>query len=149
MREVSCAPTANLMSSMIRASDDAKTESTGQDSMKTSQASSLRANLTDDEIWGNLFIYNLAGHETTASTLAYAIALLACHPEWQEWLQPELSEVFGVGEADEDQYDETFPRMKRCHAILVRNSGCRLKFGTYVSCLDDYLVDLTLTAVCS
>jgi len=76
-------PTANLMSSIIRASDDAKTESTDQDAMKTNQAPSLRANLTVDEIWGNLFIYNLAGHDTTASTLAYAIALLACHPEWQ------------------------------------------------------------------
>lgn len=114
------ASTANLMSSIIRASDDAERESAGQDTVKTHHASSLRASLTDNEIWGNLFIYNVAGHETTAGTLAYAIALLACHPEWQEWLKPELSEVFGDREVNEDQYHDAFPRLKRCHTIMVR-----------------------------
>ena len=36
-----------------------------------------RNSLTDEEIFGNLFIYNLAGHETTAKTLAYAVALMS------------------------------------------------------------------------
>lgn len=116
------ASTANLMSSIIRASDDAATESTAKASVDARQASSLRANLTDSEIWGNLFIYNVAGHETTAGTLAYAIGLLACHPEWQDWLQPELRQVFGNEPVNEDQYHDAFPQLKRCHAIMVSPS---------------------------
>jgi len=59
--------TNNLMSSLVRASDQAKENA-----------------LTGDEIFGNTFFYNLAGHATTANTLAYAISLLAAFPEYQD-----------------------------------------------------------------
>lgn len=55
---------SNLLSSLIRASDEAKGANA----------------LTDDEILGNTFIFMFAGHETTAHTLSYAITLLAVHP---------------------------------------------------------------------
>lgn len=113
------APTANLMSSIIRASDDAQREAVSQQAGKENQAATFRTGLSDSEIWGNMFIYNVAGHETTAGTLTYAIGLLACHPEWQEWLRPELKEVFGTEEVGEDQYHGAFARLKRCHAIMV------------------------------
>ncbi|KAK5051955.1 hypothetical protein LTR84_002759 [Exophiala bonariae] len=113
------ASTANLMSSIIRASDDAAREfAAAKATVDASKAPSLRASLTDSEIWGNLFIYNVAGHETTAGALAYAIGLLACHPEWQDWLQPELNQVFGNGSVNKDQYHDAFQQLKRCHAIM-------------------------------
>ncbi|KIM26275.1 hypothetical protein M408DRAFT_194729 [Serendipita vermifera MAFF 305830] len=42
--------------------------------------------LTDDEVIGNIFIFLIAGHETTAHTLAFAAALLALYPDVQEKL---------------------------------------------------------------
>ncbi|MCJ1439481.1 hypothetical protein MMC27_008875 [Xylographa pallens] len=104
------AKSANLMSSIIRASEEA-----GEQVGKEEKA---RSTLTDEEIWGNLFIYNVAGHETTAMTLAYAIGILACNPTWQDWVKEELDNVFGSGEIKESQYQETYPLLKRCLAIL-------------------------------
>jgi cytochrome P450 len=104
---------ANLMASLIRASEEARQEGSNGDAGSVS--------LTDDEIWGNLFVYNVAGRETTASTLAYAIALLACYPQWQNWLREELDHAFQNSEVDEIQYQEVYPRLRRCLAIMV---GC-------------------------
>ncbi|KAF8637853.1 hypothetical protein AX17_002479 [Amanita inopinata Kibby_2008] len=40
--------------------------------------------LKDDELISNTFLFLLAGHETTAHSLCFAIGLLAIHPEVQE-----------------------------------------------------------------
>ncbi|KUJ12892.1 cytochrome P450, family 5, subfamily A [Mollisia scopiformis] len=94
----------NLMSVLVRASE---AEAGG------------RNGLTNEEIYGNLFIYNLAGHDTTAHTLAYAITLMAAHPNLQTWIREELDFVFGGEDAvgDED-YEKAFPRLKRCLALM-------------------------------
>ncbi|PVF97230.1 cytochrome P450 [Serendipita vermifera] len=42
--------------------------------------------LTDQEVIGNIFIFLIAGHETTAHSLAFAMGLLAMYPEVQEKL---------------------------------------------------------------
>lgn len=42
--------------------------------------------LTNEELTGNIFIFLIAGHETTAHTLAFAAALLALYPDIQEKL---------------------------------------------------------------
>jgi hypothetical protein len=97
----------NLMSVLLRASDVEK-EGKG------------RSGLSDEEIYGNLFVYNLAGHDTTANTLAYAITLLATDPKWQEWVGEEITAVFGGKENVEDlEYTEAFPKLKRCMALMV------------------------------
>ena len=93
--------TGNLMSSLIHASDQAKENA-----------------LTDHEIYGNTFIYNVAGHETTAHTLAYGINLLAAFPHYQNWLHEELLRVIGDKDPASLDYDETFPKLKRCLAIM-------------------------------
>ena len=43
-----------------------------------------------DEILGNIFVFNFAGHDTTAISLAYAVLLLVAHPEIQDWIADEL-----------------------------------------------------------
>lgn len=98
----------NLMSVLVRASESSKEDGKG------------RNGLTDDEIFGNLFIYNLAGHETTANTLAFAISLLASNIKWQNWVGEEIDTVFGSRDKVEAwEYEEAFPRLKRCLALMV------------------------------
>jgi cytochrome P450 len=98
----------NLMSVLIRASEASKEDG------------KARSGLTDQEIYGNLFIYNLAGHETTANTLAYAVALLSTDTKRQEWLSEEVKTVFGSEDAVEDwEYEKAFPCLKRAMAVML------------------------------
>ena len=103
--------TDNLMSALVRASEEAKAANAVGGSNK---------GLSDDEIFGNIFMYNLAGHDTTANALAYAIVLLAAFPERQEWLAEEVNSVLGDQDTNETwDYESAFPKLKRCLATLV------------------------------
>lgn len=96
----------NLISALIHTSDQAKAEGIH---------STVR--LTDDEIKGNIFMFNFAGHDTTANTLAYAFALLAVHPDIQDWVTEEVDEV--LSKEGTRKYEQVFPRLKRVMAIMV------------------------------
>lgn len=54
-----------------------------------------RDGLTKREIMDELFIFFLAGHETTALTLTYCIHLLTANPEWQQKVIDEVDAVTG------------------------------------------------------
>ncbi|KAH7418492.1 cytochrome P450, family 5, subfamily A [Cadophora sp. MPI-SDFR-AT-0126] len=96
----------NLMSVLIHASES---ENRGDE----------RGGLTKEEITGNLFIYNLAGHDTTANTVGYAIYLMASDPQWQAWIREELDFVFGkTSKVNHDDYENAFPKLKRCLAVM-------------------------------
>ncbi len=47
----------------------------------------------------NVFIFALAGHETSAHSLAFAFAYLALYPRTQQWLREEVMEVMPDGHA--------------------------------------------------
>ncbi|KAF8801162.1 cytochrome P450 [Phlegmacium glaucopus] len=49
--------------------------------------------LTESEIISNIYIFLLAGHETTANTLCFAFALLALYPDEQEKLFEHINSV--------------------------------------------------------
>ena len=101
----------NLLSALIRASDEAK---------QTDGGRNANLGLSDEEIYGNVFIYNLAGHETTANTVATSVVLLAAYPECQKWLAEEINSVLNDKTAPlEQKYDTVFPRLNRCLAIMV------------------------------
>lgn len=90
----------NLMSALVHAQDaDSETKN----------------KLAEDEIYGNIFAFNLAGHETTANTVAAAIVLLTAFPKYQQWLAEEIDEVNPCLNG----YDTSFPRLKRCLAVMV------------------------------
>lgn len=93
----------NLMTSLVRAS---------QDEAKTSDG------LTEREIYGNMFAFNFAGHDTTAHTFTFALYFLAAHPEVQDWLSEEIRAVLGDRPASEYDYRADFPRLKRCLAVM-------------------------------
>ncbi|WQF83646.1 Putative cytochrome P450 [Colletotrichum destructivum] len=97
---------------------------------KTAAATANKTYLTEDEIAGNLFIFTAAGFDTTANTLAYAVTLLAAHPEWQAWIRAEIDAVLGPpGPQDDDDDDDgkgelpdyatAFPKLTRCLAVMV------------------------------
>lgn len=67
----------------------------------------------------NIFAYNLAGHETTANTVAYALVLLAAHPQYQDWVREEIMQVQDTLAGD---YNSIFPRLQRCLAVMVSQS---------------------------
>lgn len=93
----------NLLSEMIRASE----------------GSIAGAGLSDEEVYGNLFIYNLAGHDTTAATLHFAITLLAAYPEWQTWIAEEIDTVRKADGTGLFYYEDTFPKLNRILALMV------------------------------
>ncbi|KAH8981652.1 cytochrome P450 [Lactarius akahatsu] len=49
--------------------------------------------ITEQELIGNMFIFLLAGHETTAHTLCFTFALLALHPDEQERLYQQIKGI--------------------------------------------------------
>lgn len=101
-----------LMGALVRVADDQK-----------HQLASLPKRsvyLSDDEITGNLFNFTIAGFDTTASTMAYAIIALAIQPEWQDWIIEEIDRV-SQNHPGRD-YEASFPLLKRCLALMVRYS---------------------------
>ncbi|KAK4465142.1 cytochrome P450 [Cladorrhinum samala] len=93
----------NLMTSLVRAS----------------QASESKAALTEQEIYGNMFVLNFAGHDTVSHTFTFAVYFLAAHPEVQDWVADELHQVLGPGSDPADwSYTRDFPKLKRCLAVL-------------------------------
>lgn len=107
----------NLLSSLVRGSEDAwKLTELGTKHSTTDVPST---GLTRMDVLGNIYIFGLAGHETTGNSLAFAIYLLAAHPEVQAWATEEVDYVH-TDHVDEliPGYD-LFPRFKRCLAILV------------------------------
>ncbi|KAF9054616.1 cytochrome P450 [Panaeolus papilionaceus] len=53
--------------------------------------------LTESEVMANIFIFLLAGHETTAHTLAFTFGLLALYPDEQEKLYHHIKSVLRDG----------------------------------------------------
>ncbi|KAI0387356.1 cytochrome P450 [Hypomontagnella monticulosa] len=95
----------NLMTSLVRASQDEEAKSSG--------------GLTESEIYGNMFAFNFAGHDTTATTFTFSIYFLAANPAVQDWVSEEVKAVLGDREPHEWDYRADFPRLKRCLSILL------------------------------
>ena len=98
-------PSASLITSFERALDAHRSDRT--------------KGMSEDEIMGNLFVINFAGHDTTANTLAFVMLLLVAHPEIQQWVSEEVSAVIGDLNQQEQGYGALFPRLIRCRAVMV------------------------------
>ena len=51
--------------------------------------------LSHEEVLSNLFLFLLAGYDTTSGTLSFLLYNLAVHPEIQEKLAQEIEDVVG------------------------------------------------------
>jgi cytochrome P450 len=69
------------------------------------------AALTDSEVMGNLFVFMLAGHETSANSIHFSLLLLAIHPEVQKKVQKDLDEIFQGRPVSEWDYDRDLHRL--------------------------------------
>ena len=105
----------SLMTSFVRALD------THQQSEIVASIGNTQPSkgLTVNEIFGNIFVINFAGHDTTANTLAFAMLLLAAHPEIQEWVAQEVQALVNEGGEGKWDYGESFADLKRCRSVLV------------------------------
>ncbi|KAL3473124.1 cytochrome P450 [Aspergillus californicus] len=75
--------------------------------------------LTLEEILGDIYLVNFAGHDTTAGTLTYVMFLLAAFPDIQQWIAEEIRTVFPNPDRDTWDYKEAYPRLKRCLAVVL------------------------------
>lgn len=85
---------------------------------------------TTDEMVDQVAIFFLAGHETSASTLAWALYLMALYPEWQNRLAQEASaldtcnfSVMGKLRLSRDVFRETL-RLYPPVPMMVRENSC-------------------------
>jgi cytochrome P450 len=77
-------------------------------------------------VLGNIFIFILAGHETSANTLTYAVTLLACRPDVQKALQANLDDIFGTRPTTQWSFEEDFPKVLGGHVGALMNETLRL-----------------------
>ncbi|MGB8406487.1 MAG: cytochrome P450 [Mycobacterium sp.] len=75
--------------------------------------------LSDDDICNDLLIFMLAGHDTTATTLTYALWQLGHHPEMQDRV---AAEVTAIG--DRELTPDDLPQLK--YTAQVLNESLRL-----------------------
>ena len=112
--------TGSLMTSFVRALD------TYQEGASTSSSHGDRTpakGLTAEEIFGNIFVINFAGHDTTANTFAFSIILLAAHPEIQSWVSEEIQDIVQNEKYEEWDYNLLFPKLLRSRAVMVRSTS--------------------------
>lgn len=70
--------------------------------------------MSDEEVRDAVVTILAAGHDTTALSLAWALELIASHPQELARLQAELTEVCGDGPVT----PETLPRLERLDAVI-------------------------------
>lgn len=87
-----------------------------------------------DEMVDQVAIFFLAGHETSASALAWALYLMATHPEWQERLATEAAvletcdfSAMSKLRLSRDVFRETL-RLYPPVPMMVREASCPEKF---------------------
>lgn len=101
----------DLLTPLVRALERT---TVGEDRTKTK-----KGGLSADETLGNIFTIHFAGHDTVLITLTFALTLLAVHSDVQEWLREEINTVSQGRPSDAWTYNDFFPRLKRCHAVLL------------------------------
>ncbi|KAI0066984.1 cytochrome P450 [Artomyces pyxidatus] len=71
--------------------------------------------LTDEELLSDIFVFLLAGHETSAHSLSFAIVMMALYPDVQRRVLEEASKVW-PGDADvtelKSSYKDDFPEFE-------------------------------------
>ncbi|WWC93898.1 hypothetical protein V866_000735 [Kwoniella sp. B9012] len=73
--------------------------------------------LSEEEVISDMFVFLVAGHETTGHTLAFILANLALYPEWQDELYTEIKDVCG----DEEPNHRNMNQLPLCLAFALES----------------------------
>ena len=95
----------------------------GQESKEDGRS---RAFLTDSEVMGNLFMFMIAGHETSANTIHLCVLFLAIHPNIQRQVQAEVDSIFQSRPISQWSYDTDLPRLLNGILGAVLNETLRV-----------------------
>lgn len=119
----------NLLEEMVRSGQADRDKGRGAAQPNGAQVTGL----TEEEILGNLYIFTIAGHETTATTLRYALVLLALHADIQDKLYREICEATQDEPLDpaEWDYNRVFPKLVAPLCVMVGPSP----FGITCDCI--------------
>jgi cytochrome P450 len=98
----------------------------GQVLQSDKKSSSKDAPLSDSEILGNAFVLILAGHETVANSIHFAILLLALNFSSQRTLQKDLEKHFQGRPISDWDYDRDLPALFGGRTGAVMNEELRL-----------------------
>ncbi len=98
--------------------------------------------LTDDEICNELIVFMSAGHDTTATTLTYALWALGRHPEMQSQVRAE-ADAIGEKELTPDDVPRLITRDIEVDGYLVK-AGTLCTVGVYAMHRDPDLWDRPL-----
>ncbi|KAF2652299.1 cytochrome P450 [Lophiostoma macrostomum CBS 122681] len=85
-----------------------------------------KAELQKSDVLGNAFVIMLAGHETTANTIHFALLFLALNWQSQKRLQQDVDKVLQGKPIDQLNYEEDFPKLFSGMAAAVMNETLRL-----------------------
>jgi hypothetical protein len=76
--------------------------------------------LSESETIGNMFLFIVAGHETTSNALQTALLMLACEPDIQRQVQQEIDTIWADKKDAQDWcYETDYPRMRTMMAVIV------------------------------
>ena len=106
---------ADMVSALVEADEAAKRE----EKKPGLGARAKPTHLTDDEMYGNLFLFNLAGFETTSNALTYTVPFLAANNDVQNWVGEEVDSVLQDKAVQDLDYESVFPSLVRCLAVMV------------------------------
>ncbi|KAL8898399.1 MAG: hypothetical protein Q9207_006722 [Kuettlingeria erythrocarpa] len=107
----------NLLTSVMRASHNEAKGGTQQNASKGER----KDGFTEDEVMGNLFIYLLAGYETTANAIAYGLIILAIRQDIQDEVIKEIDAVRAVARSEgreELSYKQDFNKLEYTYGFM-------------------------------
>ncbi|KAK3308014.1 cytochrome P450 [Chaetomium strumarium] len=113
----------DIMGQLVQSKYGAKASKEGGASGGGSGSS---AKLEDSDIIGNAFIMTVAGHETTANTLHFALVELAENPATQRRLQRDIDALFGDADPATWDYEKSINAVLASHVGACVNETLRL-----------------------
>jgi cytochrome P450 len=110
----------DLASMIVRANEAEKAAHAATQKAEDGSAllGSTKPYLTESELYGNMFMFNIAGYESTSMVLNFTIAYLAKDEALLHWVKEEVDAVVKeLGGLDD--YEACFQRLVRTRALMV------------------------------
>jgi len=81
---------------------------------------------SDSEVKGNLFMFIIAGHETSGNSIHFSLIYLALYPEVQRKMQKEIESIFQGRPISQWNYDKDLPQLLNSYVAAVLSEELRL-----------------------